>query len=86
MTCRTPEGAFYAFPDVSGLLGKTTPKDARIDTDEALAMYFLNEAHVATVPGASFGAPGYLRLSYAISEERIDEGVARLRRACGELV
>ncbi len=82
MRCRLPEGAFYAFPDVRAFLGKK----AGIDSDEALAMHFLNDAHVATVPGSSFGAPGYLRLSYATSEERIDEGIARLRRACAELV
>jgi len=86
MTCRLPEGAFYAFPDVRAFLGKKTPSGAPIDTDDQLALYFLNEAHVATVPGSSFGAPGYLRLSYATAEERIDEGIARLKRACAALV
>ncbi len=81
MTCRMPEGAFYAFPDVRAFLGKK----AGIDTDVQLALHLLNDAHVATVPGSSFGAPGYLRLSYATSEERIDEGVARLKRACAAL-
>lgn len=81
MSCRLPEGAFYAFPDVRAFLGKHG-----IENDEQLALHLLNEAHVATVPGSSFGAPGYLRLSYATSEERIDEGVARIRRVCAALL
>lgn len=78
--CRLPEGAFYAFADVRGLLGKT------IGNDDALALHLLEKAHVATVSGSGFGAPGYLRLSYATSEERIDEGLERLRVACAALI
>lgn len=72
--CRVPDGAFYAFPDVSGLLGE---RDG-LDSDQALAMSLLDEAHIACVPGSPFGAPGYLRLSYANARDRLEEGLDRL--------
>ncbi|MDE6270553.1 MAG: pyridoxal phosphate-dependent aminotransferase [Muribaculaceae bacterium] len=72
---RCPEGAFYLFPDVSALLGR------RFATDSDLAMYLLEEAHVATVAGSAFKAPGHLRLSYATSEDRLREAMARIARA-----
>ena len=78
--CRMPEGAFYAFPDVSALLGKSYGS-LRIETDADLARLFLDEGHVACVPGSGFGAAGYMRLSYASNEARIDAGLASLRRA-----
>ncbi len=72
--CRVPDGAFYAFPDVGELI------EARkgIDSDGALAMNLLDEAHIACVPGSPFGAPGYLRLSYANAADRLEEGLDRL--------
>jgi aspartate aminotransferase len=80
VTCRTPEGAFYAFPDCRGLYG--TPYAGRtIASDEDVAFFFLEQAHVATVPGGPFGAPGYVRFSYATSEERIALGLASIRKA-----
>ena len=78
--CRMPEGAFYAFPDCRGLLGVPWG-DKRVETDEDLAFFLLERAHVAVVPGGAFAAAGYLRLSYATSEERIVEGVARIKKA-----
>lgn len=77
--CRTPEGAFYVFADVSGLCGLRGPKGV-LATDEDLAMWFLEEAKVATVAGTPFGAPGYLRLSYACSEAEIEAGVGAMRK------
>jgi aspartate aminotransferase len=81
--CRTPEGAFYAFPDFSKTLGMKW-NDKIVQTDEDLAFFLLDRAHVAVVPGGAFGAPGYLRLSYATSEARIVEGVARIKKAIDE--
>lgn len=82
--CRMPEGAFYAFADcralytaTSGLLYKGKP----MTTDEDVAFFLLDEAHVAAVPGGAFGAPGYVRFSYATSEERIRDGIAAIKRA-----
>jgi aspartate aminotransferase len=78
--CRKPEGAFYAFPDVRGLLGLDW-KGKPLQTDEDIAFWLLEQAHVAGVPGSGFGAPGYMRFSYAASEERIAAGIASMRRA-----
>ena len=82
--CGTPEGAFYAFADVRELVGKTGPKGV-IEDDLALAGYLLDEARCAVVPGTAFGAPGHLRISYAASEEQIDEGLRRIAAATAKL-
>ena len=76
--CRKPEGAFYAFADVRGLLG-TEKKGRKLTTDADVAMLLLEEAHVVGVPGGAFGAPGHLRLSYAVSIERIQAALAAIR-------
>jgi aspartate aminotransferase len=78
VTCEWPAGAFYAFPNVSAHLGEG--KDAIAKNCTELAKLLLEQAHVALVPGAAFGAPGFLRLSYATSLERIEEGLRRLRK------
>jgi aspartate aminotransferase len=78
VTCEWPGGAFYAFPNVSAHLGDGKNAHARTCTD--LAKLLLEKAHVAVVPGEAFGAPGFLRLSYATSIERIDEGLRRLEK------
>ncbi|MEX3610330.1 pyridoxal phosphate-dependent aminotransferase [Rothia sp. LK2588] len=78
ITCPTPKGAFYAYPDVTGLLGKTidgvTPQ-----TSEELATLILEKAEVAVVPGEAFGPSGYLRLSYALGDDDLAEGVRRIQ-------
>jgi aspartate aminotransferase len=79
ITCRMPEGAFYAFADVRGLYGCDW-KGKKVSNDEEVALWLLDEAHVATVAGSPFGAPGYLRFSYACSEEEIDLGLAAIQR------
>ena len=80
--CREPQGAFYAFPDVSSFVGKKTPDGTIIESDVGLAKYLLaSEAHVAVVPGTGFGAPGFIRMSYASSMQSIEKGVARLSNA-----
>jgi aspartate aminotransferase len=83
--CPKPEGAFYVYPDVSGLMGKTTPKGVRIDTDEALIGYFLDEAKVAAVHGGAFGLSPAMRISYATSEAILHEACTRIRTACEAL-
>ena len=82
--CRMPEGAFYAFPDVRGLLGRQGTTGV-LTTDLDLASYLLEEARCAVVPGSAFGAPGHVRISYAASEALIDEGLARMAAAAAKL-
>ena len=78
--CPAPTGAFYAFPDVSGLLGKPLgPRGTVSDTSSDLAAALLDEAHVAAVPGEAFGAPGYLRFSYALADDQLVEGMRRFK-------
>ncbi|WP_136163393.1 pyridoxal phosphate-dependent aminotransferase [Sphingomonas flavalba] len=85
LTCPTPEGAFYVYPDAAGCIGKTTPKGAVIDNDEALIGYFLDEARVAAVHGGAFGlSPGF-RVSYATSEAVLTEACTRIQQACAAL-
>jgi len=80
--CEEPMGAFYAFPDVSALLGNEIG-GRRPATSEALAEVCIDAAKVAVVPGEAFGAPGYLRLSYATADDAIVEGVSRLAALFG---
>lgn len=75
--CPTPEGAFYVYPSVKGVLG-TDIRDHRPASSAELAALILDEVEVAVVPGEAFGTPGYLRLSYATSEDKITEGIARI--------
>ena len=75
-----PQGAFYLFPEVSGVLGKRFG-GRLIETSGDLAMYLLEEAHVATVDGAAFCAPGYIRFSYATSDENLRNAMARIKAA-----
>jgi aspartate aminotransferase len=79
VVCPNPQGAFYAFPSVKGLLGKDHA-GKRIETSAELAEYILDTAEVAVVPGEAFGAPGYLRLSYALGDDDIVEGITRLQK------
>lgn len=80
-----PEGAFYLFPEVSTYIGKKTPDGKEIKTSSDYTMYLLEEAHVACVDGAAFGAPGYMRLSYATSDDKIREAMRRIREASAKL-
>ncbi len=84
ITCMMPRGAFYAFPNVSGILGRKGP-DGEIKDSSDLAMYLLEEARVALVPGSAFGKEGFLRISYATSMENIEEGIRRIRGALERL-
>lgn len=79
MTVPTPHGAFYVYPDVRGLLGRTWAGKTPATTLE-LADLILDEAEVAVVPGEAFGPSGYLRLSYALGDDALVEGIQRLQR------
>lgn len=79
-SCNTPEGAFYVFPDVSALFGKTF-KGKQINNATDLSLYLLEEALVATVTGEAFGNPNCIRISYAASQEQIIEAVKRIKNA-----
>jgi aspartate aminotransferase len=78
--CLVPQGAFYVFPSVKKLLNKTY-NGKRITTDTELAAHLLEQALIAVVPGEPFGAPGYLRMSYATSAENIEKGLERFAKA-----
>lgn len=80
--CPTPKGAFYVYADVTGILGKEIACK-RPATSAELAEIILEEAEVAVVPGEAFGPSGYLRLSYALGDEDLAEGVARIQKLLG---
>lgn len=83
--CGVPEGAFYAFAEVKAWLGRTTGSGRQLVNDLDVAAWLLDEAHVAVVPGSAFGAPGHMRLSYAVSVEQIDRALARIASALASL-
>ncbi|MDH4153221.1 MAG: pyridoxal phosphate-dependent aminotransferase [Nitrospira sp.] len=85
VTCSMPRGAFYAFPNIKGLLGKRGPS-GMIRTPNEMANYLLNDAHIAVVPGEPFGSQDHLRLSYATSMTNITRGLERLGQAFAKLV
>src|SRR5690606_23396225 len=79
-----PDGAFYVFPVVKSLFGKSAG-DIVINNSDDLCMYLLNTAHVSTVSGAAFGEPDCIRLSYATSEEKIESAMQRIKKAISAL-
>jgi aspartate aminotransferase len=83
--CPTPDGAFYVYPSVAGLIGKTAPSGRLIDTDEAFVGYLLDDAKVAAVQGAAFGLSPAMRISYATSEALLREACTRIQTACAAL-
>ncbi len=85
VTCSMPRGAFYAFPNINGLLGKRGPS-GMLKTPNEIANYLLNDAHIAVVPGEPFGSHDHLRLSYATSMTNITRGLERLGQAFAKLV
>lgn len=82
MSCHRPDGAFYVFPDCSGLMNKQTPQGKLIKTDSDLTMYLLEEAGVATVPGSGFLASPFIRISYATSTTDLESACDRIIAAC----
>ena len=85
VTCPLPEGAFYVYPSIKGLLGKQL-RGQTVESSAQLASLILDEVEVAVVPGEAFGTPGYLRLSYATSDADITEGVGRIANLLTEAV
>ena len=79
LTVPTPKGAFYAYPSVEGLLN-TSIRGTTCTTSAELADFILKEAEVAVVPGEAFGPSGFIRLSYALSDDDLAEGVGRIQK------
>ncbi|RJL09754.1 pyridoxal phosphate-dependent aminotransferase [Paracoccus siganidrum] len=82
IACPTPQGAFYVYPSIAGLIGRSSAAGTRIDSDEAFANALLEETGVAVVFGAAFGLSPHFRISYATGDEQLAEAVARIRRFC----
>ena len=83
--CPTPEGAFYVYPSIEGLIGKTTGDGVVIDSDETFTTELLNAEGVAVVQGSAFGLSPYFRISYATSDSVLEEGCRRIQRFCASL-
>ena len=79
VACPEPQGAFYVYPSVKGLLGRSIG-GRTAETSVELAELILELAEVAVVPGEAFGTPGYLRMSYALGDDDLVEGVTRMQR------
>jgi aspartate aminotransferase len=82
LRCHLPEGAFYAFPDMNGCLGRTTAGGTRIESDLDFVFALLSEAGVATVHGGAFMFPGHFRISFAAADEALKDACQRIRRFC----
>ncbi|WP_018294872.1 pyridoxal phosphate-dependent aminotransferase [Mariprofundus ferrooxydans] len=80
-----PDGAFYVFPSVTGLIGRKTPGGLVIEDDVVLCEWLLEKAGVALVPGTEFGSPGHVRFSYAVAQETLEEAVMRISEAVDSL-
>jgi aspartate aminotransferase len=85
LRCHTPEGAFYAFPDMTGCIGKTTKAGVTITDDNAFVLALLSEAGVATVHGGAFMFPGHFRLSFAADDAKLEDACTRIRTFCEAL-
>ena len=86
LTCKVPEGAFYVFPSMKGLIGKKTPQGKIISNSMEFCDFLLEEGLVATVAGSAFGLEGYFRISYATSEKALTEAMARIKKTCATLI
>ena len=85
ITCGTPEGAFYVYPNIAGTIGKTSPAGKLIETDKDFCSALLEEEQVAAVFGEAFGLSPAFRVSYATSTEALADACARIRRFCDGL-
>ena len=86
ITCPTPEGAFYVYPDISGCIGKSTAGGKKIANDEDFATYLLEDTGVAVVFGAAFGLSPNFRVSYATSDAILLDGCTRIQNFCAALI
>ena len=85
VTCSTPDGAFYVFPSFKAFLNKKVDNKILKDTFD-ISQYILDAVSVVTVPGDGFGAPGYIRFSYATSSETIKKGIRRVKTALDKII
>ena len=85
ITCAMPEGAFYVFPSVKGVLGKRTPDGKVLESDTQFVHYLLDSVGVAVLDGAAYGCPGYIRLSFATDLATIRAGCEKISQACAQL-
>ena len=85
ITCPVPEGAFYVYPSIAGLIGKTTPAGVKIADDETFATALLEDKGVAVVFGAAFGLSPNFRVSYATSDEALKDACTRIQEFCASL-
>ncbi len=85
ITCPVPEGAFYVYPTINGLIGKTTPDGTVMENDEIFAKKLLEDTGVAVVFGAAFGLSPAFRVSYATSDENLKEACTRIQAFCADL-
>ncbi len=85
VSCHLPEGAFYVFPSCACILGKKTPTGQILQTDEDFVLYLLDAEKLAGVHGAAYGSSPFFRFSFATSLDTLNEGMARLKRACERL-
>lgn len=86
LSCTRPEGAFYVFPSIAGLIGKKTSSGQVIEDDETFVTALLEETGVATVHGSAFLTPGYFRISYATDSESLREACCRIQNFCASLI
>jgi aspartate aminotransferase len=86
VSCEMPEGAFYVFPNCSGIIGKKTKNGKMLDNDEDVVTALLEDAGVAVVQGSAFGLEGYFRISYATSDELLSSACNRISEFCSELL
>tara|TARA_B110000259_G_scaffold16306_1_gene17135 strand:+ start:93 stop:1298 length:1206 start_codon:yes stop_codon:yes gene_type:complete len=86
MSCLTPDGAFYVYPNCSGLIGKKTSDGKVIKNDNELSQYLLREEGVAVVPGEAFGLSPHFRISYAASLDSLIDACGRIKKACDKLI
>ncbi|MES0372527.1 MAG: aminotransferase class I/II-fold pyridoxal phosphate-dependent enzyme, partial [Mariprofundaceae bacterium] len=85
MDCITPDGAFYVFPTVTDWIGKTASDGTKLTDDIVICEWLLDAAGVALVPGTCFGSPGQIRLSYAVSQDTLEDAVNRIAEAAASL-
>jgi aspartate aminotransferase len=86
ISCRKPEGAFYVFANIAGVIGKSTPQGKVIANDLDFVMYLLDAAEVGVLQGAAYGMSPYIRISYSTSTEKLQEACSRIQCACAALV
>ena len=85
LSCPTPEGAFYVYPDCAALMGRKTPGGVTLSSDSDLVTYLLEEAGVAAVQGEAFGLSPNFRVSYATATTVLEDACTRIQKACAAL-